>query len=97
MWCYLHARTILTTLEDVDDLKKKCTEGTACISIGEDRADGVGILFKYEVEIIKSRKIIPGRILMVDTWVRLINVYTPPDRAGKMGIFFKLQEITISI
>lgn len=48
----------LNTNEDVKDVQKRWTRGEAIISIGEDRADGIGILFSTDVTIIKSRGIV---------------------------------------
>lgn len=88
----------LTTQSDLENVRDLWTEGTSALSIGEDRADGVGVFFRGTAEIIKCREIIPGRILMIDclykNWkLRVINVYTPPDRAGKMKIFNKIYEL----
>lgn len=90
----------LTTGEDIARVTEMWTKGTSVISIGTDMADGVGIFFKDKAEIIRSREIIPGRILMVDCFyanmkLRIINVYTPPDAATKVRIFKKLYELLV--
>ena len=88
----------LSAHTDVVDVANMWVKGTSIISIGIDRADGVGIFFKSKVEIIKAREVIPGRILLVDCFylnqkIRIINVYTPPDSATKVRMFKKLYEL----
>ena len=88
----------LTAHNDVVEVAEMWEKGTSVISIGIDKADGVGIFFKSKVEIIKAREIIPGRVLLVDCFylnlkIRIINVYTPPDSATKVRIFKKLYEL----
>lgn len=83
---------------DIKEVNKLWTAGEAVISIDDNRADGVGIFFKQDIDILIIREIIPGRILLVDGRIGskklgIINVYTPPDRAGKMRIFYKLYEL----
>ena len=85
----------LTAQSDVVDVVNFWKKGTSIVSIGFDKADGVGIFFKGKAEIIRSREIIPGRILLVDCFylnvkIRLINVYTPSDSATKVRMFKKL-------
>uniref|UniRef100_A0A3Q1HXX2 Endonuclease/exonuclease/phosphatase domain-containing protein n=1 Tax=Anabas testudineus TaxID=64144 RepID=A0A3Q1HXX2_ANATE len=62
-------------------------------------ADGVGIFFKtHDVEIIRRRDVIPGRLLMVDCFYkgdkyRIVNVYTSPTRTQKMQLFKRMKEL----
>lgn len=56
----------LTTQEDVNKTIAIWAKGTAIISIGYDKADGICIFFKTKTEIIESSEIIPGRALLVD-------------------------------
>lgn len=49
----------LKTNEDINEVK-------TLWNVGQDSADGVGVFFKKNVEILKVREIIPGRILMID-------------------------------
>uniref|UniRef100_A0A7N6BPG2 Endonuclease/exonuclease/phosphatase domain-containing protein n=1 Tax=Anabas testudineus TaxID=64144 RepID=A0A7N6BPG2_ANATE len=62
-------------------------------------ADGVGIFFKtHDVEIIRRRDVIPGRLLMVDCFYkgdkyRVVNVYTSPTRTQKMQLFKRMKEL----
>lgn len=87
---------------DGNDVIRLWEKGLAIISIGNDLADGVGILFKSkDVQIHKRRDIIPGRLLMVDCVIngikiRIINVYTSQKANEKMQLFRKLQEITFT-
>ena len=89
----------LKNANDVDDVINLWSKGSAVISIGQDLADGVGILFKNkDVCIIKRRDIIPGRLLLVDCVInsvmfRIINVYTSQRTADKTKLFRKLQEL----
>lgn len=46
-----------------------------CVSIGKQKANGVGTLFKKEIQIIWQRETILGRILMVDIYFQMENVW----------------------
>lgn len=69
------------------------------ISIGESRAESVGIFFKsHDVEIYRRRDLIPGRLLMLDCFYqgckyRLIIVYTAPESSKKMQLFKSLRQL----
>uniref|UniRef100_A0A672Y4V7 Endonuclease/exonuclease/phosphatase domain-containing protein n=1 Tax=Sphaeramia orbicularis TaxID=375764 RepID=A0A672Y4V7_9TELE len=75
------------------------TKGKCIISIGEDKADGVGIFFRtHDIVIIRRRDIIPGRLLMIDCLYqgdkyRIINVYTAPEARKKTKLFKRLREL----
>ena len=49
----------LTAQNDITDVMAMWDKGTSIISVGFDKADGVGIFFKGKAEIIKKREIIP--------------------------------------
>lgn len=89
----------LTTDEDVKNVCDMWYKGKSVISIGENSADGVGIFFNtQEVNIIRRRDIIPGRLLMIDCFYRkdkyrIINVYTSPERTKKKQLFKRLREL----
>lgn len=89
----------INELDEVKKVKEFWKIGTAIISIGIDKADGVGIFFNTnDVNIIKKRDIIPGRLLVVDckikeSKIRLINVYTSSDRSKKIQLFKRLPEL----
>lgn len=89
----------LNHVDQIKEVEEFWKLGTVIISIGTDTADGVGIFFNSkDIEIIKRRDIIPGRLLVVDCKIkgnkfRLINVYTAPDRSKKVQLFKKLPEI----
>lgn len=86
----------LTTTDDIKEVQNMWTEGKSYISIGDSKAGGVGIVFKEEVNIIKAREIFPGRsldILYRNKKMRIINIYTPQDRSGKIKIFHRIQEV----
>lgn len=86
----------LSTKEDVAKVSALWTKVASIISIGTEKADGVGIFFKSHIEVIKYRE--PGRILLIDCFhrnikLRVINLYTPPDNKAKVRIFRKLHEL----
>lgn len=89
----------LNTIDDVEDVYKLWSKGKSVISIGEDTADGVGILFKnQQVEIVRTREIVPGRLLMIDCFynhqkLRLINVYTAQNTHKKCKVLRKIREL----
>ena len=58
-------RTSVTTQEDIAEVIAIWTKAISIIFIGCDKADGIGV-FKNEAEMIKSREIFPGRILLFD-------------------------------
>uniref|UniRef100_A0A3B1KE89 exodeoxyribonuclease III n=1 Tax=Astyanax mexicanus TaxID=7994 RepID=A0A3B1KE89_ASTMX len=92
----------LNHIEQIKEAQQLWKIGKSVISIGSDLADGVGILFNtYNLEIIKRRDIIPGRLLVLDCnlkgqKLRLINVYTSSDRSKKIQLFRKLPELLCS-
>lgn len=67
-------------------------------SLGDDKADRVGVFFKdHGVVITKPRDLIPGRLL-IDCFLKgekvcIINVYIAPERTKIMQLFKKLREI----
>uniref|UniRef100_A0A668RM93 exodeoxyribonuclease III n=1 Tax=Oreochromis aureus TaxID=47969 RepID=A0A668RM93_OREAU len=89
----------LKTNEGTGELIKLWGPSHSVISIGEDSADGVGFFFKNtHVNIIKTRDIIPGWLLLVDCHYggqkfRLINVYTAPKRTKKMQLLEKMRQL----
>jgi exonuclease III len=90
----------LTSQADVEDVRARWEKGTSIVSRGCDKADGVAIFFKSNAEIIKTREIIPGRILLVDCFylnlkMRIINIYTTQDAATKVRMFKKLYELLL--
>lgn len=62
---------ILRTKEDVAKVSALWTKATSIISIGTDKADGVGIFFKSHIEVIKYRE--PGRIFLIDCFFRILS------------------------
>ena len=90
----------LTSQADFEDVRARWEKGTSIVSRGCDKADGVAIFFKSNAEIIKTREIIPGRILLVDCFylnlkMRIINIYTTQDAATKVRMFKKIYELLL--
>ena len=91
--------TRLSTFKDVAEVQKLWVKGKSFHSIGESKADGIGILFFSEnITVIQLREIIPGRLMLVDVFlfgkkIRIINLYTAQDRARKIQLFNKIKTL----
>uniref|UniRef100_A0A3B1JYF2 exodeoxyribonuclease III n=1 Tax=Astyanax mexicanus TaxID=7994 RepID=A0A3B1JYF2_ASTMX len=91
--------TRLLNNNGICDVKKIWGNSTSLFSVGEDRADGIAILFyTSDVKIIKVCELIPGRLMYADIFmfgskIRIINLYTAQDRTKKTKLSNKLKNL----